>query len=426
MCPSPDSGAGSRASVGSRRANGVAVNQKLQKGLLPVLAGTLLGFCLALGGAVLAGFDATSRLTPRLPEPEAAILAEVLEKVKREYVEPVSDHQLMDNAVRGMLAELDPHSQFLNAGEYEEIRISTSGNYSGVGLEVEMIDGRLGIVAAMDGTPAAQAGIRSGDVILAIDGEAVAEGGVSQAIRRMRGAPGTAVRLTVTREGQPPPLTFDLIRSSVEVHSVRFRLEESGYGYVRITRFSDTTARDVRRALSRLRQEARGDLRGLVLDLRNNPGGVLEAAVEVADLFLDDGVIVTASGRTPDATFRHEALPGDLLDGAPIAVLVNASSASAAEIVAGALQENARATLVGSRTFGKGSVQTVMPLAGGQAIKLTTSRYFTPTGGSIQGQGISPDVDLEQAGLPPAGSDPVLQRALMILMSPPRLQGRAH
>ncbi len=406
------------------------------KGLLPLITGAILGFSLAVGGAVVAGLNSTERFVPRLPEAESRILAELLEKVKREYVEPVSDSQLMDNAMRGMLTKLDAHSQFLNAREYEEIRISTSGSYSGVGLEIQMTEGRVAIMAALEGTPAAEAGIRSGDFILAIDGEAVDQRNIDQAIASMRGAPGTPVRLTVTRTGEPEPLAFELIRSSVEVHSVRFRLEEPGYGYARINQFSDTTAKDLRRALAQLRREAPGGLQGLVLDLRNNPGGVLEAAVEVADLFLDQGLIVTASGRTRDATFRHEAFPGDLLNGAPLAVLVNASSASAAEIVAGALQDNGRATIIGTRTFGKGSVQTVMPLSDGHAIKLTTSRYFTPTGVSIQGQGITPDIYLEAAGAPSlAGSptapvtdisDEALHRALSLIKEPRQLQGRAH
>ena len=408
----------------------------LSKGLLPLVTGAILGFSLAVGGAVVAGLNSAERLLPRLPEAESRILAELLEKVKREYVEPVSDSQLMDNAMRGMLSELDAHSQFLNPREYEEIRISTSGSYSGVGLEIQMAEGRVAIVAALEGTPAAEAGIRSGDFILAIDGEAVDQRNLDQAIASMRGTPGTPVRLTVTRTGEPEPLAFELIRSSVEVHSVRFRLEEPGYGYARITQFSDTTAKDLRRAVAQLRRAAPGGLQGLILDLRNNPGGVLEAAVEVADLFLDQGLIVTASGRTRDATFRHEAFPGDLLDGAPLAVLVNASSASAAEIVAGALQDNGRATIIGTRTFGKGSVQTVMPLSDGHAIKLTTSRYFTPTGVSIQGQGISPDIYLEAAGAPSlAGSptvpvadisDEALHRALSLIKKPRLMQGKAH
>jgi carboxyl-terminal processing protease len=411
------------------------------KGLVPMAGGAVLGFTLGLGGAVLAGLQPVAPSPPELPAADARVLAEVLERVKREYVEPVSDRQLMDNAVRGMLTELDPHSQFLSAAEYEDIRITTSGAYSGVGLEVQVHDGRVGVVTPIEGTPAAQAGIQSGDVILTIDGTVVDERNLAGAITRMRGPAGTRVQITIAREGRPEPLAFSLERRTVEVHSVRARLLDADHGYVRISQFSDTTAKDLRRAVARLQREAsqgstRG-LRGVVLDLRNNPGGVLGAGVEVADAFLDEGLIVTATGRTRDATFRHEALSGDVLDGAPLVVLVNGGSASAAEIVAGALKDQGRATVLGSRTFGKGSVQTVMPLSDGRAIKLTTSRYFTPSGASIQGAGITPDVELtpvdstpmfraaNQAGSTPP-TDTALARALTILRGEQRLQTRAH
>jgi carboxyl-terminal processing protease len=401
------------------------------KGLLPLFTGALLGFCLALGGAVLAGFTPPGlggvpthpieAQPPGLSPHDARVLAEILDRVKREYIEPVSDRQLMDNAVRGMLAELDPHSQYLDPREYNEIRISTSGTFTGIGLEVQTADGNIIVVSPIEGTPADRADIRSGDTILAIDGEAVDHRNISQTISRMRGPAGSPVRLTVAREGQPEPLAFDLLRSAVEVHSVRSHLLDTGFGYARITRFTDTTAKDLRRAIVELNGKTPDGLQGLVLDLRDNPGGVLEAAVEVADTFLEQGLIVTATGRTRDATFRHEAVPGDLLDGAPMVVLVNGGSASASEIVAGALQENHRATIAGTRTFGKGSVQTVMPLSEGSAIKLTTSRYLTPSGVSIQGLGISPDVNL------PVG-DPgaALLQAAQLLKNEPVLQTSAH
>jgi len=396
-----------------------------------MLTGVLLGFGLALGGAVLAGFTpaglngpallAPPVLPAGLPPDDARVLAEVLERVKREYVEPVSDRQLMDNAVRGMLAELDPHSQFLDPREYEEIRINTSGTYTGVGLELQSDDGRVGVVTPIEGTPAYRAGIKAGDAILAIDGEPVDQANVGQAILRMRGPAGSHVALTVARDGHAEPLAFNLQRSAVDVHSVRSRLLDGGYGYVRISQFSDTTAKDLRREVARLDEAAPGGILGLVLDLRDNPGGVLDAAVDVADSFLDEGVIVTASGRTRDATFRHDAVPGDLLAGAPLVVLVNGGSASASEIVAGALQAHRRATVAGTRTFGKGSVQTVMPLSGGRAIKLTTSRYFTPSGVSIQGRGITPDVELGAGD-----AEASLRRATSLLGSGPLLQTRAN
>lgn len=401
------------------------------KGLLPLLTGVLLGFSLALGGAVLAGFtppgrDATSLVSvgaalPVLPPADARVLAEILERVKREYVEQVSDRQLMDNAVRGMLAELDPHSRYLDSRDYEEIRISTRGTYTGVGLELQTDDGRVGVVTPIEGTPAARAGVQAGDAILTINGKPVDHRNVGHAILRMRGPAGSHVLITVAREGHTEPLAFDLQRSEVDLHSVSSRPLEGGYAYLRISQFSDTTAKDLRSAILRLNRETPGGLRGLVLDLRDNPGGVLEAAVDVADSFLERGLIVTARGRTREATFRHEAASGDLLSGAPIVVLVNGGSASASEIVAGALQDHRRAIIVGTRTFGKGSVQTVMPLSGGRAIKLTTSRYFTPSGVSIQGRGITPDLTLGDAA-----ADAGLRQSLQLLKSSPGLQSRAH
>ncbi|MEO8223941.1 MAG: S41 family peptidase [Gammaproteobacteria bacterium] len=403
------------------------------RGLVPLVSGVLLGFSLALGGAVLAGFAPPglgSRLqraavVPPLPAslpPEGLrLLAEIADRVKREYVEPVSDRQLMENAVRGMLAELDPHSRYLDAREYEEIRINSSGSYTGVGLELHTDDGQAGVVEPIEGTPAARAGIQAGDALLTINGEPVDRKNPVDTIRRMRGPADTHVLLTVARDGNSEPLAFNLERSAVDLHSVHSRALEHGLGYVRIAQFSDTTAKDLRRAIGRLNRDTPGGLRGLVLDLRDNPGGVLDAAVDVADSFLERGVIVTASGRTRDATFSHEATPGDLLEGAPLAVLVNGASASASEIVAGALQDHHRALIVGTRTFGKGSVQTVMPLSDGRAIKLTTSRYFTPSGASIQGRGISPDVDLDSGT-----TDDYLRQAAQILRAGPALQTRAN
>jgi carboxyl-terminal processing protease len=301
----------------------------------------------------------------------------------------------MEAAIRGMVAGLDPHSAFLDSQEYDEIRISTTGHYSGVGIEVALEDGVVRVVSPIDGTPAAAAGVLPGDVILSVDGRAVDGGGLEDTIDRMRGQPGTVVTVAVARTGVETPLEFRLKRANVEVHSVRDELLDHDVGYVRITHFSDTTAADLGRALTALHARTPYGLRGLVLDLRNNPGGVLEAAVSVSDAFLDDGVIVRASGRAVDARFEMDAQPGDLLQGAPLVVLVNGGSASASEIVAGALQDHHRATLVGHRTYGKGSVQTVMPLSDGHAIKLTTSRYYTPSGRSIHERGITPDVELD-------------------------------
>jgi carboxyl-terminal processing protease len=387
--------------------------------------GLAAGVVGTLAGSVLASRDDSSA---SLPWDDVQLLTEVLERVKKDYVEPVDDHRLMESAVRGMVTDLDPHSEFLDEKEYEEIRISTTGNYSGVGLEVNLRDGKVLVVAPIDGTAAAKAGIRAGDIIVSIDGTTVNADNVSEAITRLRGPPGTSVNITVTRPTEAKTLSFDLVRGNVQVHSVRSQLLEPGYGYVRISQFSETTGSDLRKALADISGIGKQrNLRGLVLDLRNNPGGVLEAAVEVSDVFLQTGVIVTASGRGVDSNFRHEAQPGDLLDGAPLVVLVNGGSASASEIVAGALQDNHRATIIGSQTFGKGSVQTVVPLSHGRAIKLTTSRYYTPSGDSINGAGITPDIVLDRtvsadggtaatAGAATKGShDPALDKALEIL-----------
>ncbi len=366
------------------------------RSLFTLAIGIIVGMAVSVGGGVLAERD---RMEDSLPWEEARLLAEVLERVKQEYVEPVEDRALIESAVRGMVTDLDPHSQFLDPEEYEEIRISTTGNYTGVGLEVNMERGKVSVVAPIEGTPAARAGLRSGDVILSIDDIIVDERNVNDTIGRMRGKPGTRVKITVARENEAEPIDFSLIRSHVQVSSVRTEILDRSFGYIRVTHFSETTYRDLRKAVTDIEANAAGDLQGVILDLRDNPGGVLEAAVDVADAFLAGGVIVTANGRGHDATFRHEAQSGDLLDGRLLVVMVNGGSASASEIVAGALQDNERATIVGARTFGKGSVQTVMPLSNGRAIKLTTSRYYTPSGDTIQGEGITPDIIFEEGGL---------------------------
>jgi carboxyl-terminal processing protease len=374
------------------------------RNVLLLVLGLGLGVSLGLAGGVLADKPAPPRTD--LPWQDARTLADVLERVKHEYVNPVDDHQLLQAAIRGMVSSLDPYSAYLDGEEYDEVKISSSGQYSGVGIEVSMEDDEVVVVSPFEGSPAAAAGIRTGDVIATIDGIPVNTTTLADTIGRMRGKEGTSVRIGILREGSAEPLQFTLKRSRVDLHSVKSELLESGMGYVRISQFSETTADDMDAALKDLRKRNAAPLKGLVLDLRNNPGGVLEAAVSVSDTFLDSGVIVSAKGRTPESKFEMDATPGDALNGAPIVVLINGGSASAAEIVAGALKDNHRAKLMGRTTFGKGSVQTVIPLAGDRAIKLTTSLYYTPSGVSINHRGIAPDIELPRDPKPPSDSVP--------------------
>ena len=366
--------------------------------------GLSVGVSLGLASGVLADKPAATK--PDLPWQDARMLAEVLERVKHDYVNPVDDHQLLQAAIRGMVSSLDPYSAYLDGDEYDEVKISSSGQYSGIGIEVSMEEEEVVVVSPFDGSPAAEAGIRPGDVIATIDGAPVNTTTLADTIGRMRGKEGTTVKIGILREGSAEPLQFTVKRSRVELHSVKAELLEPGMGYVRISQFSETTGDDLEAALKDLRKRSGAALKGLVLDLRNNPGGVLEAAVAVSDTFLDSGVIVSAIGRTPESKFEMDATPGDALNGAPIVVLVNGGSASAAEIVAGALRDNHRAKLMGRTTFGKGSVQTVIPLPGDRAVKLTTSLYYTPSGISINHRGISPDIELAREPKPPSAPDP--------------------
>jgi carboxyl-terminal processing protease len=374
-----------------------------------LVLGILLGVLIALGGSVFANRDvpvtppasAVVAVTPRTPlaAAESAQIAEVLERVQREYVDDVKNPALIDDALRGMVTGLDPYSSYLDAEEYADLRVSTAGTYAGIGIEVSTADRALRVVRPFRDSPAAAAGILSGDMIAAIDGQPVG-GDLDAAMARMRGPRGSSVKLAVMRPGSELPLEFTVERAQVDVHSVAMVELEGGYLYARITTFSDTTALDFAAGVARLRRDLGAKPRGVVLDLRNNPGGVLESAVEIADQLLEEGVIVTADGRTPSARFSMSATPGEVIPGVPVVVLVNGNTASAAEILAGALQDHHRARLLGRRTFGKGSVQTVMPLAAGRAIKLTTSRYYTPSGRSIQGRGIEPDIEFDAEAQP--------------------------
>ncbi|MCB1746998.1 MAG: S41 family peptidase [Gammaproteobacteria bacterium] len=335
-----------------------------------------------------------------VPIDDIRVLVEVFHKIKKDYVEAIDDKTLIENAMRGMLAGLDPHSSYLDPEEYLDLQEGTSGEFGGLGIEVGMEDGFVKVIAPIDGTPAQEAGIQSGDVIVRLDDTPVKGMNLNDAVKKMRGKPGTDIRLTVVREGEEKPLVFTITRALVKVRSVRSRMLEPGYGYIRISQFQGPTGDDLRRHLRDLKNEAGDDgLRGLVLDLRNNPGGILGAAVSVADAFLESGLVVYTEGRIKDSQLEFTAKPPDLLRGAPLIVLVNEGSASASEIVAGALQDQKRALIMGRQTFGKGSVQTILPMNNRAALKLTTARYFTPAGRSIQAEGIVPDIVVDKLKL---------------------------
>lgn len=321
----------------------------------------------------------------------------VLRAVKDGYVDPVDDQTLLKGAIAGVLSDLDPHSAFLSADELQEWDEGIQGIYGGLGIEVIGVDGVLRVIAPIDDSPAARAGIRAGDGIVAIDGVAVAER-EDEALDQLRGPAGTPVELTIERDGSDELLSFKLTREVILAQSVRTRWLEAGYAYARLSVFQENTGIEFRDRLRKLKADG-GAPRGLVLDLRDNPGGVMQAAVEVCDALLDGGVVVKTEGRLASADGTYAAGPGDLLDGAPVVVLIDGGSASAAEIVAGALKDHGRALVIGKRSFGKGSVQNILPLESGGAIKLTTARYYTPSGHSIQAQGITPDIVLPDVQL---------------------------
>ena len=361
------------------------------RAILVVVIGVVMGLSLSIGGGLLGRGNAPAG--DELTLEQAQLFAEVLERVKRDYVEPVDDSVLLESAIRGMVSDLDAHSQYLDASEYRDIRISTTGSYTGVGIEVTEVDGTIRVITPMAGSPAALSGIRSGDEIIAVDGIAVESARLQDTLGRLRGHAGSKVIVTVLRDTMV--IDHEMRRQVIRVASVHKEMLSESFGYVRVSQFRENTARELSSAVDALQDANGGLLDGLVLDLRNNPGGVLDSAVDVSDLFLDSGVIVTADGRALDSRFTRSAHRGDILDGAALIVLVNSGSASASEIVAGALQDHNRATIVGTHTFGKGLVQTVMPLSRGRAIKLTTSRYYTPSGDSIHEVGIAPDVFIE-------------------------------
>ncbi|HEX9628010.1 MAG TPA: S41 family peptidase, partial [Acidiferrobacterales bacterium] len=383
------------------------------RSLLILLIGVFVGVGITLERAVQAERESAKSAAAPLPVEELRSFTEVFSRIKSDYVEPVDDKKLLQDAIQGMLSGLDPHSSYLDPEGFKEIRVGTEGEFGGLGIEVTMEDGFVKVVSPIEDTPAARAGLKTGDLIIRLDDKAVKGMALSDAVKMMRGKPGTDITLTVAREGQNKPLKFTIKRAVIKIQSVKYRMLEDGFAYVRVTQFQANTGDSLREAVTKLKLQNKGSLKGMVLDLRNNPGGVLNAAVTVSDVFLPSGLIVYTEGRLADAKLRFSATPDDLLDGSPMVVLVNGGSASASEIVAGALQDHKRAVVMGTKTFGKGSVQTIVPMSSGAALKITTARYYTPNGTSIQATGIVPDIITEEAKVTKseANSDGLLREA---------------
>ncbi len=356
-----------------------------------------LGVLSAVGGA-FATLLVTHAFASTDTYRQLNLFGDVFERVKNDYVREVKDGELVESAINGMLNALDPHSSYMNPKNFSDMQTSTRGEYGGIGLEVTMEEGLVKVITPMDGTPAAKAGIKSGDLIATIDGTAIQGLTLTEAVDKMKGPPNTQIRITILRKGEKKPLDVMLTRAIIRVESVRFRAEND-VAYIRITSFTEQTEDGLEHAVDQAKAKIGSRMKGIVLDLRNNPGGLLDQAIAVSDAFLDQGEIVSTRGRRAGDTQRYNARSGQIMNGVPVVVLINEGSASASEIVAGALQDQKRARVVGTRSFGKGSVQTVIPLSGGVdgALRLTTAKYFTPSGRSIQATGIDPDILVEQA-----------------------------
>jgi carboxyl-terminal processing protease len=367
---------------------------KTQNSLL-LLTGLVIGVLASIGHGVFAEREAAQQATATLPVEELRTFSDVFGRIKNDYVESVDDKTLIENAIRGMLTGLDPHSAYLDSEQFKELQVGTTGQFGGLGIEVGMEDGFVKVIAPIDDTPAQRAGVKAGDLVIRLNDTPVKGMTLNDAVKIMRGKPGTTIELTIVREGLDKPLQIKVTRDVIKVKSVKSRTLEPNYGYLRISQFQSKTADNMLEAIEALKKENGGTLKGLILDLRNNPGGVLNGAVAVSDAFLTNGLIVYTEGRIEDSSLRFNATPDDVLKGAPMVVLVNQGSASASEIVAGALQDHKRAIIMGEQTFGKGSVQTILPLSGDTALKLTTARYYTPSGRSIQAEGIKPDIELQ-------------------------------
>ena len=334
-----------------------------------------------------------------LPLEELRNFSDVFARIKSDYVEQVSDKELLESAIRGMLSGLDPHSAYLNTDEYKELKIGTTGQFGGLGIQVGMENGYVKVISPIDDTPAYKAGLKAGDLIINLDNKPVKDMSLNDAVKVMRGKPGSKIKLSVLREGNEAPIHFELERAIIKVKSVKSYMLEPGFGYVRISTFQSKTAKHLKSAIENLVEESEAPLNGLIVDLRNNPGGVLNSAADVSDLFIEKGKLVYTQGRVSNSYFEFNAKSGDILKKAPMVVLINAGSASASEIVAGALQDHKRAVIMGEKSFGKGSVQTIQELRDGGAVKFTTARYFTPRGRSIQAEGIEPDIMIKDMQL---------------------------
>src|SRR5687768_13785749 len=366
---------------------------KLMRSMSLVAAGAVSATLLwhAFGGASAANSDTYKQLN---------LFGDVFDRVRADYVEVPEDEMLIENAINGMLAGLDPHSSYMNAKRFQEMQVQTRGEFGGLGIEVTMENGIVKVISPIDDTPASKAGILANDLIVEIDGQQVQGLTLEQAVDKMRGKVNTPITLTIVREGKTEPFDVKLIRDLIRLKAVKFELEGNDVGYIRISSFSEQTQEGLDAALAELKSRSSGNLKGYIIDLRNNPGGLLDQAISVSDSFLDRGEVVSTRGRHADETQRFGAQKGDLSGAKPVVILINGGSASASEIVAGALQDHKRATVIGTRSFGKGSVQTIIPLGSQGALRLTTARYYTPAGRSIQAKGIDADIEIEQE-LPP-------------------------
>jgi carboxyl-terminal processing protease len=363
---------------------------------LGALAGVLVTLIITQPHALLAGSAARAAVSDTYRE--LNLFGDVFERVRADYVEKPDDSKLVESAINGMLAGLDPHSSYMDPKSFRDMQVQTRGEFGGLGIEVTMEDGLVKVVAPIDDTPAAKAGVMANDIITQLDDEAVQGLTLNQAVDKMRGPVNTKIKLTIMRKGSDKPIEVSIVRDIIRVKSVRWHPEGGDVGYIRITQFNEQTTDGLKQAINELNAQLGADkIKGYIVDLRNNPGGLLDQAISVSDTFLDKGEIVSTRGRNPEETQRFNARPGDMTKGKPLIVLINGGSASASEIVAGALQDHKRATLIGTRSFGKGSVQTIIPLgAGNGALRLTTARYYTPSGRSIQAKGISPDIEVLQ------------------------------